>query len=167
MRACLASYFSAARAPRIARAAARCFDSLRSCSSVLSSSCWIAPRVPTWYCIFVWRCLATAVSVRRSPLLLLVRRPVQPELALRGRLEPVAELHGGGRLHAHAPLLGPDDPPALLRHLHLQHGVPVLRRVPELLHADPHHLHTLLALLRRGLHLHRQPQRPRAAERRP
>src|SRR3954454_6093081 len=63
MRACLASYFSAARAPRIARAAARCFDSLFSCSSVRSSSCWIAPSVPTWYCIRCCRCLAIAGSL--------------------------------------------------------------------------------------------------------
>src|SRR3954453_18162735 len=44
----------------MARAAARCLDSLRSCSSVRSSSCWIAPSEPTWYCIFCCRCLATA-----------------------------------------------------------------------------------------------------------
>src|SRR3954451_11388525 len=46
----------------MARAAARCFDSLRSCSSVRSSSCWIAPSDPTWYCIFCCRCLATAAQ---------------------------------------------------------------------------------------------------------
>src|SRR3954454_4874334 len=52
----------------MARAAARDLDSLRSGSSVRSSSCWIAPSDPTWYCIFCCRCLATAAqSTAKSP----------------------------------------------------------------------------------------------------
>src|SRR3954451_23903024 len=47
----------------MASAAARCFDSLFSWSSVRSSSCWIAPSVPTWYCIRDCRCFATARSL--------------------------------------------------------------------------------------------------------
>src|SRR3954451_1166685 len=123
----------------MARAAERCFVSERSCSSVRSSSCWIAPRVPTWYCIFVCRCLATAVSVRASPLplLLVVGRPVQPERALRDALQPVPELDRSGGVHADAPLEVRDDPLPALRDLHLQDGIAMLAGVLEPRRADP------------------------------
>src|SRR3954454_20229351 len=87
----------------MARAAARCFDSLRICSSVRSSSCWIAPSEPTWYCIRCWRCLATAGESRR-PRLDLEPRVLEVEVAL----DPVhdvlvdralvAQRHHGGPL---------------------------------------------------------------------
>src|SRR3954468_15081955 len=150
----------------MARAAERCFVSLRSCSSVRSSSCWIAPSVPTWYCIFVCRCLATGREFTASLARLPVRRPVEPERTLRRALQAVAELHRRGRPHPDAPLLASDDPAALLRDLHLQHRVPVLRGVLELLGPDAHELRLALALLD-DLLPPREPQRAGAPERGP
>src|SRR4051794_39020856 len=153
LRACWASYFSAARAPRMALAAARCFVSLRSCSSVRSSSCWIAPSVPTWYCIFVCRCLATAVSLRSIDL---ERLPSDP-------LQAVPEANRRGCVHTReAPALRPQQLASLLRDRHRQHGVAELRRVEELPRADREPANLLTAL-----HLHGQPQNTAALQRRP
>src|SRR3954447_14772252 len=149
MRACFASYFSAARAPRIARAAARCFDSLSSCSSVRSSSCWIAPSVPTWYCIFCWRCFATPVSVR-------LLRAVEGERAPRYSLQPIAELHRRRREHDCA-ATAPESPCAGGRDRHRQDRQRGLGPVEEVLRPDPDELLPALQ---------RQPHRAAAGERR-
>src|SRR5918999_1391907 len=88
----------------IARAAARCFDSLSSCSSVRCSSSGIAASAPARYCIFTCRCLATAGSLADgrallAPAALHPAGPVEEEPPLRAHHAVVVEAGAAGRQH--------------------------------------------------------------------